>query len=95
MSGTGLNPIVDPSKLSCPSPVSWAANVKTLFTSNDVDHMKHVTGGRLDLSDYTSTQIWAYKVYEYVANGYMPPGNPWTQDMVNTFGCWIQQNFPP
>ena len=96
MSGSGLGPIVDPSKLVCPvPPPGWAATVSKLFTPRDVDHMKQVTGGRLDLSDPTSVEIWAYKVYGYVANGYMPPGSPWTQDMVNTFGCWIQGGFQP
>jgi hypothetical protein len=96
MSGSGLGPIVDPSQLSCPTTkVSWAKDVAPLFTSRDVAHMMQVTGGRLDLSNAQSTEIWAYKVYGYVANGYMPPGNPWTQAMVNTFGCWIQGGFQP
>jgi hypothetical protein len=92
--GTGLGPIVDPSQLSCPTQLSWAKDIRPLFQQKDIDHMKHVTGGRLDLGDYTSTEIWAWKVYQYVANGYMPPGAPWSQAMVNTFGCWIQQGYP-
>ena len=102
MTGTGigtsasLNPIVDPSQLVCPTTkVSWANDVAKLFTPRDVAHMMQVTGGRLDLSNAQSTEIWAYKVYGYVANGYMPPGSPWTQDMVTTFGCWIQGGFQP
>jgi hypothetical protein len=96
MSGSGLGPIVDPSQLSCPTtPVSWKHDVAKLFMQKDIDHMKQVTGGRLDLSNAQSTEIWAYKVYGYVANGYMPPGSPWKQEMVNTFGCWIQGGFQP
>jgi hypothetical protein len=95
MSDPVLGPIVDPSQLSCPTtPVSWA-DVAKLFRDKDVEHMKQATGGRLDLSDATSTEIWSHKVYAYVANGYMPPDGPWTQDMVNTFGCWIQGGFQP
>jgi hypothetical protein len=95
MSGTG-DP-VDPSQLNCPTPVSWAKDVAPLFEPSDIEHMKQATGGRLDLSDPTSTEIWSHKVYAYVANGYMPPKprTPWTQDMVNTFGCWIQGGFQP
>jgi len=96
MSGSGLGPIVDPSQLSCPTtPVSWANDVAKLFRQKDVDHMLQATGGRLDLSNAQSTEIWSHKVYAYVANGYMPPDGPWTQAMVNTFGCWIQGGFQP
>jgi hypothetical protein len=68
--------------------------IKHLFRSVDTDHMKHVTGGRLDLADYTSTMIWSSKVYLYVANGYMPPSHPWDADKVKKFGCWIKQGCP-
>jgi hypothetical protein len=68
--------------------------IKHLFDDDDVDHMKHVTGGNLDLGNYKSTMIWSYKIYTYVANGYMPPGQPWQPDMVKKFACWIKQDCP-
>jgi hypothetical protein len=84
--------------LSCPTQVTWTKNVQQLFTATDVDHMKQVTGGALDLSSYASVKIWATKIYAEVSSGAMPPAGsgeqPWTSDMVNTFGCWIQQGCP-
>ena len=84
--------------LSCPTQVTWTKNIQSLFTATDVDHMKQVTNGALDLSSYSSVKIWAAKIYSEVASGAMPPAQsgeqPWTPDMVNTFGCWIQQGCP-
>ncbi|HXI87808.1 MAG TPA: hypothetical protein VNH64_10140 [Parvularculaceae bacterium] len=84
--------------LTCPTKVTWTANIQKMFTSTDVSHMKQVTGGALDLSNYSSVKVWASKIYSEVAGGAMPPPgsgeNPWTSDMVNTFGCWIQQGCP-
>jgi hypothetical protein len=86
------------SALSCPTSVTWTNDIAKLFTSTDVEHMKQVTGGSLDLSSYASVKIWATKIYSEVASGAMPPAGsgeqPWTQDMINTFGCWIQQGTP-
>jgi hypothetical protein len=85
-------------QLNCPTPVTWTNNIQKMFTSTDVAHMKQVTGGALDLSSYDSVKVWATKIYGEVSSGAMPPPgsaeNPWTQDMVNTFGCWIQQGTP-
>jgi hypothetical protein len=85
-------------QMNCPNPVTWTADIQGLFTTVDVDHMKTVTQGALDLSDYQSVKIWAAKIYQLVSTGSMPPPqsgeNAWTQAMVNTFGCWIQQGCP-
>jgi hypothetical protein len=59
--------------LSCPNPVTWTNNIQQLFTPLDVEHMKTVTQGALDLSDYNSVKIWATKIYSYVAS-MSPPG---------------------
>jgi hypothetical protein len=84
--------------LTCPTNVTWSGNVKQLFTSTDVDHMKAVSGGNIDLSSYTSVKMWASAIYNRVASGSMPPPGSgegrWSSDMVNTFGCWIQQGCP-
>lgn len=85
-------------KLNCPSNVTWTNDIAKLFTSTDVEHMKQVTNNALDLSNYDSVKVWATKIYQEVSSGHMPPAgsgeSPWTQDMVNTFGCWIQQDCP-
>jgi len=84
--------------LSCPTKVTWTNDVQKLFTATDVDHMKQVTGGALDLSSYSSVKIWATKIYSEVSGGAMPPAGsgeqPWTPTTINTFGCWIQQGCP-
>lgn len=84
--------------LSCPTSVTWTNDIQKLFTATDVAHMKSVTNGALDLSSYSSVHIWAAKIYSEVSTGAMPPAGsgegPWTKDMINTFGCWIQQGCP-
>jgi hypothetical protein len=84
--------------LNCPNPVTWSGNIQKMFTPTDVSHMKGVTNGQLDLSNYNSVKIWAHKIYSEVASSHMPPPGsgeqPWSQDWVNTFGCWIQQGCP-
>lgn len=84
--------------LTCPTSVTWSKDIQPMFTATDVDHMKQVTGGALDLSSYTSVKIWATKIYSEVSTGAMPPAGsgegPWGQAQVNTFGCWIQQGCP-
>ncbi|MBO0661036.1 hypothetical protein LQ948_00490 [Jiella sp. MQZ9-1] len=84
--------------MSCPTSVTWTNDIEGMFTQTDVDHMKQVTNGALDLSNYNSVKIYASKIYNEVASGAMPPpgsGEPtWGQDKVNTFGCWIQQGTP-
>jgi hypothetical protein len=83
--------------LTCTPGLSFAKDIAPLFNQTDVDHMKSVTGGSLDLSDYDSVKTWAHIVYSKVASHAMPPPpqNPFTDDQVNTFGCWIQQGCQP
>jgi hypothetical protein len=84
--------------LNCSTPVTWTKDIAKLFTPTDVAHMKGVTGNRLDLSSYQSVKVWASAIYQQVSSGSMPPPgsgeSPWTQAMINTFGCWIQQGCP-
>ena len=84
--------------LTCPTSVTWTKDIQKMFTATDIAHMKQVTGGALDLGSYASVKIWAAKIYNEVVGGAMPPPgsgeSPWTPDMVNTFGCWIQQGTP-
>jgi hypothetical protein len=81
--------------LNCPTQVTWTKDIKKMFTPLDIEHM---AGLNVDLSSYRSVKIWASKIYERVQDGSMPPPGsgeqPWTTDMINTFGCWIQQGKP-
>lgn len=62
----------------------------------DVDHMKKVAG--FDLSNYMDVKLWASAIYRQVSSGMMPPPGsgeqPWTSEMIATFGCWIKQGCP-
>ena len=84
---------------NCPPGLSFAKDIASMFTATDVAHMKSVTGGALDLSSYDSVKIWASKIYQLTSSGQMPPPGsgeqPWTQAMVTTFSCWIQQGCQP
>jgi hypothetical protein len=84
--------------LNCPNAVTWTNDIQGFFTADDVAHMKQATNNALDLSNYSSVKIWAHKIYSEVQSGSMPPPGsgeqPWSQDKVNTFGCWIQQGCP-
>jgi len=93
-------------KLNCPNPVTWTNDIKQMFTSVDVAHM--ITAKNIHLDSYQSVKIWATTIYTAVAppphlHSMPPPGTigpdgkpeqPWTQDKVDTFGCWIQQGCP-
>ena len=81
--------------MSCPSNVTWTNDIEKMFTPLDIDHMK--TRG-VDLSSYDSVKINAVAIYTRVKSGSMPPPGSgedrWSTDMVNIFGCWIQQSTP-
>jgi hypothetical protein len=74
--------------LTSAKPVTWTNDIKNLFTATDVDRMKQAGG--FDLSSYQDVKVWAAAIYTQVANGTMPPPgideDPWTPEMVNTFG---------
>lgn len=81
--------------LSCTTSLSFARDIRPLFSDEDVEHMKM----RLDLSNYQDVKIWAHKIYQLVSEHIMPPpgspDHPWSDDKVDTFGCWMQQGCQP
>lgn len=84
--------------LKCPNPVTWSKDISHMFTALDRDHMYKVSHHSLDLSRYESVKMYAVSIYSRVANGSMPPPgsgeDPWPQEWVDKFGCWIQQGCP-
>ncbi|MGA8497912.1 MAG: hypothetical protein WB764_20670 [Xanthobacteraceae bacterium] len=81
--------------IDCPNAVTWTNDICKLFTDLDIQHMKvH----NIDLSSIDSVRVWATHIFKEVSTGDMPPAGSgeaaWTQDMVNTFGCWIKQGMP-
>jgi hypothetical protein len=79
------------------NPVTWET-ISGYFRDVDIQHMKDVTGGALDLSDCESVQHWAKQIYVAVSNKVMPPDKPgkdaWTQDRIDTFKAWIDAGAP-
>jgi hypothetical protein len=89
--------------LNCPNTVTWTNDIKNMFTSVDIEHMIGTTK-HIHLDSYKSVKIWAVSIYDEVKAGRMPrPGTVgpdgkleqrWSDEKVNTFGCWIQQGCP-
>jgi hypothetical protein len=73
--------------------VSYAADVRPLFTDTDVSHMSFM----FDLSSYDDTKNNADDIYSAVSNGSMPPApeGPWAQEKVATFKAWMDGGFQP
>lgn len=71
--------------------LSFASDIRPLFTEQDVDHMSYV----FDLADYADVKANAESIYERLADQSMPPGQPWPADQVARFRRWIDQGMNP
>ena len=74
--------------------VSYAKDIKPLFTEVDRDHMSFM----FDLWSYDDAKSNANNIYEAVSNQTMPPANaggPWPQSKIDTFKAWIDGDFQP
>jgi hypothetical protein len=76
--------------------VSFAHDIRPLFTDMDVAHMKNA-GVRLDDFDYMSDPAYAQKVLHAVSTGAMPPsdsGEPiWSPENVQLFQDWMAGGY--
>jgi hypothetical protein len=70
---------------------TWYGTIRTMFTSTDVTHMR---SQGFDLSSYTFVKDHAAEIYQQVATGNMPPGNPWSKEYVETFYYWMKNDYP-
>jgi len=77
--------------------VSFAQDIRPLFTDMDIAHMKRA-GVLLDDFDYMRDPGHAQKVLDTVSTGSMPPsssGEPsWSQESVQLFRDWIAAGYP-
>lgn len=77
--------------------VSFAQDIRPLFTDMDIAHMK-VAGVLLDDFVYMRDPAHAQKVLDAVSTGAMPPQGsgelPWPLDSVQLFRDWIAAGFP-
>jgi hypothetical protein len=76
------------------STLSFAKDIRPMFTQTDVDHMIAF----MDLSDRGSVFENADAIHGAVSSGTMPPrssGEPaWTPEMCATFKRWQDQGGP-
>lgn len=75
--------------------LSFASDIRPMFTAMDVDHMRNA----MDLSNRDSVFANADAIYNAVVSGHMPPagsGEPrWTADVCEKFKTWKEQGGPP
>ncbi len=76
--------------------LSFAKDIRPMFTDLDVDHMK---AAGMDLSNYDDVKKHAIAIYAAVSTGTMPPPGwdeaSWTKEMCATFKAWQGQGCPP
>ena len=76
--------------------MSYAKDIRPMFTDVDVAHMKREG---VDLSSYEDVKTNANDIYAQVSSGRMPPRSsgesPWSQVWCNKFKSWQNQGCPP
>lgn len=76
--------------------VSFAKDIRPLFTDMDIAHMKGF-GVALDDFDYMRDPAHAQKVLDRVSAGTMPPRRsgepPWPPETVQLFRDWIAAGY--
>ncbi len=75
--------------------LSFAKDIRPMFTDIDVEHMK---GFGMDLSSHDDVVNHADAIYSVVVSGAMPPsgsGTRWTTEQCDRFKAWQNQNCPP
>jgi hypothetical protein len=74
--------------------LSFARDIRPLFTQEDIEHMLDVDPS-LDLGSYDSVKAHANIIYRRVSLGEMPPGKPWPQEQADKFKQWMDEQYPP
>ncbi len=77
------------------SALSFAKDIRPMFTDTDVSHMQPFG---IDLSTLDGVKENAEAIYTTVSAGSMPPpgtGETWTPDMCERFKQWWDQGCPP
>jgi hypothetical protein len=76
--------------------LSFATDIKPLFTAKDQEHMSFM----FDLWDYNDVKSNAAEIYDSVSAGRMPEGDdgkpkPWPKDQVAKFKQWMNEGSKP
>lgn len=70
---------------------TWYDTIRHMFDATDVAHMSNQS---LDLTSYDDVRTNAGGIYGQVSTKQMPPGKPWTSDMIQTFLNWMSNGYP-
>jgi len=73
--------------------LSFAADFRPLFRDGDVECMKSM-GVELDDPAWMCVAANAQSVYSAVADGSMPPDEPWPVERVALFKQWMDAGCP-
>ena len=73
--------------------LSFAADIRPLFRDEDIECMK---GMGIELGDpaWMCLPANAQTVYGTVADGSMPPDEPWPKEKVELFKRWMDAGLP-
>lgn len=72
---------------------SFAADIRHLFRTRDVESMKRVRS--LDLSSYDEVRDQADAILDRLRAGNMPCDGAWPADQVSLFAKWISDGKNP
>lgn len=76
--------------------LSFAKDIRPMFTDTDVEHMKPLG---LDLSSHDDVAKQAKDIFSVVTAGTMPPpedgGEPWSEQLCEIFRRWMDEGCPP
>ena len=73
--------------------LSFAGDIRPLFREEDVECMQGM-GVDLDDSAWMCVPANAELIYGRVADGSMPPDEPWPEDRVALFKRWMEAGYP-
>ena len=73
--------------------LSYGADIRPLFREEDIDCMGSM-GIQLGNPAWMSVPANAQEVYRVVADGSMPPDDPWPADRVALFKQWMDAGCP-
>ena len=78
------------------TPLSYAHDIRPMFTDMDIAHMKREG---IDLSSYDDVKANADDICAQTSTGRMPPKTSgevaWTKDQCDKFKSWQNQGCPP
>jgi hypothetical protein len=73
--------------------LTFTKDIRPLFTDEDVECMGPMAVP-LDDAAWMCVRANAESVYGVLADGSMPPGNPWPADRVALFKAWMDAGCP-